>query len=84
MHIKIKYTGIVAYTFLNICEKIHQFLLSIKKMHTKENWFLFSASQCRTFIYVTYIYRERQTVCHSLSSSSCLNKIFQILIHDIK
>jgi len=29
---------IVAYTFLNICEKIHQFLSSIrlKQMHTKK------------------------------------------------
>ena len=34
----------VAYTFLNVCEKIHQ--LALKKMHTKENWFLFSASPC--------------------------------------
>jgi len=38
--------GIVAYTFLNVCEKIYQFLLCIKKMHAKENWFLFSASWC--------------------------------------
>ena len=64
MHTKIKYTGIVAYTFLNICEKIHQFLLSIKKMHTKENWFFFSASQCRTYIYVTYIGKGKQCVTH--------------------
>jgi len=28
-------------------KKIHQFLSNIKQMHTKENWFLFSASQCR-------------------------------------
>ena len=36
---------IVAYIFLDVCEKIHQFLPSIKKMHTKENtkenWFFF-------------------------------------------
>ena len=31
-----------------MCEKIHQFLSSTKKMHTKENWFLFSASRCRS------------------------------------
>jgi len=31
--------GIVAYSFINVCEKIHQFLSSIKNMHTKENWF---------------------------------------------
>jgi len=31
----------VAYLFLDVCEKIHQFLSSIKKMHTKENWFFF-------------------------------------------
>ena len=36
--------GIVAYTFLNVCEKNHQ--STIKKMHTKENWFFFSASRC--------------------------------------
>jgi len=33
--------GIVAYTFLNVREKIHKLLSSIKKMHAKENWFLF-------------------------------------------
>jgi len=38
--------GIVAYTFLNVCEKNQQFSSNIKKMHTKENWFLFSASRC--------------------------------------
>jgi len=38
--------GIVAYTFVNVCEEIHQFMWSIKKMHTEENWFLFSASRC--------------------------------------
>ena len=31
---------IVAYTFVDVCE-IHQFLSGIKKMHTRENWFLF-------------------------------------------
>jgi len=38
-----KIHGIVAYTFLNVHvrEKIHQFLSGIKKMHTKENWFIF-------------------------------------------
>jgi len=41
--------GIVAYTFFNIREKIHQYLSCIKKMHTKENWSLFSAAQC-TFV----------------------------------
>jgi len=46
MRAKIKYTEL----FLNTCEKIHQFLLSIKKMHTKENWFLFSASWCIVMI----------------------------------
>jgi len=30
---------VVAYVCL--CEKVHQFLSSIKNMHTKENWFLF-------------------------------------------
>ena len=25
-----------------MCEKIHQFLSSTKKIHTKENWLLFS------------------------------------------
>jgi len=42
--------GIVAYrsAFLrpNVCEEIRQFLSSIKKMHAKENWFLFSVSRC--------------------------------------
>jgi len=32
--------GIAAYTFLNVCEKI-SFCQALKKMHTKENWFLF-------------------------------------------
>ena len=31
-------------------EKNRQFLSSIKKMHTRENWFLFSASRC-TFVH---------------------------------
>jgi len=31
MHAKIKYKGIVAYTVLNVCEEIHQFLPSNKK-----------------------------------------------------
>ena len=38
--------GIAAYTCLMYVKKIHQFLSSIKKMHTKENWFLLSASRC--------------------------------------
>jgi len=32
--------GIAVYTFLNVCEKIHQSLSSIKKIHTIKNWFL--------------------------------------------
>ena len=40
--------GIVAYSFLDVRKKIHQFLSSIKKTHSKENWFLFSASPCRS------------------------------------
>ena len=31
---------IAVYTFLNVCEKIHQSLSSIKKIHTIKNWFL--------------------------------------------
>jgi len=38
---------IVAYTFLNICEKIHQFLSSIKRdAHKRKLGFFSSASQC--------------------------------------
>ena len=37
--------GIVAYTFLNVCEKITSFCQALKMMQTK-NWFLFSASWC--------------------------------------
>ena len=33
--------AIVAHTFLNVCEKIHQFLSSNKKLHTERNGFLF-------------------------------------------
>jgi len=47
---KLNTNGIVAYTFLNVCDKIHQFLSSIKKMHTKENRFLF----CLTVYIVVY------------------------------
>ena len=38
-------------TFLrpNVCEKNHQLLSSTKKMHKKENWFVFSASWCIFF-----------------------------------
>jgi len=42
--------GIVAYTFLNVREKNHQFLKSIKKMHAKESWLLLSALRCRQVI----------------------------------
>ena len=45
-----KIHGIVAYTFLNIHEKIHQFSSSIKRC-TQKNWFLFSASQCSMSIH---------------------------------
>jgi len=38
---QIEIHGIVAYTFLNVYEKIRQFLSSIKMMHKKEYWFLF-------------------------------------------
>ena len=39
--------GIVAYTFVNVCEKkFTSFCQVLKKMHIKENWFPFSASQC--------------------------------------
>ena len=39
---------IVAYTFLNECEKNHRFLSSIKKMHRKENWFRFLPHDVRS------------------------------------
>ena len=47
MHAKMK---AYRYTFLrpNVWEKIRQFLSSTKKMHTKENWFIYSASRCTT------------------------------------
>jgi len=38
--------GIVAYTFLNECEKIHRFLSSIKKDAQKRKLVPFSASRC--------------------------------------
>jgi len=38
--------GIVAYTFLNIYEKIHQFLSSIKRDTHKRKLVPFSASRC--------------------------------------
>jgi len=38
---------IVAYTFLNVCEKNSPVVCqAIKTMHTKENWLLLSASWC--------------------------------------
>ena len=43
---KIKYTFIVADTFLNMCEKIHRFLSSIKRDAYKRKLVLFSASRC--------------------------------------
>ena len=33
-----------------MCEKIHQFLSSTKKIHTKENWLLFSGVLGRTVL----------------------------------
>ena len=57
--------GIVAYIFLNIREKIHQLLSSVKKMHTK-NWFFFSALRCRIFHKVwTCIFRHARTDRHT-------------------
>jgi len=38
--------GIVAYTFLNIYKKIHQFLSSIKRDTHKRKLVPFSASRC--------------------------------------
>jgi len=38
--------GIVAYTFLNVCEKIHQLLSSIKKDAQRRKFVPFSASLC--------------------------------------
>jgi len=47
MHAKIKRTELWLIFSLMYVEKVHQILSSIKKMHTKENWFPFSVSQCR-------------------------------------
>jgi len=41
--------GIVAYTFLNVREKIHQLLSSIKKDARKRKLVPFSASRCTSF-----------------------------------
>ena len=42
MHAKIKYNGIIAYTFLSKYEKkITSFCQVLKEMHVKENCFLF-------------------------------------------
>jgi len=41
---------IVAYVFLNKCEKFTFFCQVLKDMHPKENWFLFSASWCKLII----------------------------------
>ena len=46
---------IVAYTFLNIYEKNYQFCQVLKETHTKEKWFLFSASRCICARYVCYV-----------------------------
>jgi len=53
--------AIVAHTFLNVCEKIHQFLSSIKKLHTERNGFLFSASRCKAFLSVPRMQSARTT-----------------------
>jgi len=52
---------IVAHTFLSVCEKNHQFLRSIKKMHTKK-WFLFSASQCSLLLTTVLVGQVMQSV----------------------
>jgi len=51
MHAKIKIYGIVAYIFVNVCEKIHQFLSSVKKCTQKKIGFF--ASRC-TFHHAVY------------------------------
>jgi len=73
-HAKIKIHGIVAYTILNVCEKNHQFLSRIKMMHTKENWFLISASPC------TYNagYKDKG---HWLTTVSKMVVLFTFFIH---
>ena len=49
-HTNIKYTELYLILSLMYVKQIHQFLSSIKKMHTKENWFFFSASRCSSTV----------------------------------
>ena len=59
---KIKYNGIVAYTYLNMYEKNHPFLSSVKRdAHKTKLVSFFSASQCRYYrVAVTVTGREVQ------------------------
>ena len=63
---------VVAY----VCEKVHQFLSSIKNMHTKENWFLFSASRCTS----GHVF---QTLHHSLSSTEIFSAESSLISSDV-
>ena len=86
MHVKTKYNGIVAYTFRNIGEKIHQFVSSIMcVMHTKESWFLFLPhgvwchKPCREHSMLTYnvtTRREAFLLTATFSLEVCGNRFF--------
>jgi len=53
----------------------HQFLLSIKEVHTKENWFFFSASGCTTITATaTAAATTSATTTKYIYSGSCASK----------
>ena len=54
-------------------KKIHQFLSSTKKLHAKENWFLFYASRCRTRI--TRFWRRPSSTVDTADATADADKV---------
>ena len=66
-------------TFLrpNVCEKLISFCQILKKTHTKENWFLFSASRCTS----AYPYTHNKFVLGVVLRLSKLECFKNVIIH---
>jgi len=68
---KIKTHGIVAYTFLDVCEKNSPVSVpSIKKMHTEENWFI---SFCITVYKRGWLLKRRVPVVSAVGWSALID-----------
>ena len=78
---KIKYTELYLIFSLMYVKKFTSFCRALKKMHTKENWFFFSASRCRIINVTKLVAFVNVTVLLWLQSSSLLKKLVSIKSH---